>query len=92
MNCLRITKLIQQIYDKHFKGQQTDWAKYSYAGIDVTIFPNGIDYNAESTGKVIQVKWEIDYAKDHRIINLQCPITIESPLTVVLTEFVNGQK
>lgn len=89
MSCLRVTKLVQQIYDHNFKDKTLEWIKYTYAGIDITIYPNGIDYDAGN--KVHQVKWEIHYIDDHKIINLSCPLLIESPLAIVLTEYINNE-
>lgn len=85
----RLTGYIQKVYDFNFKMLESltirpNGFKYEYAGVKLDIFPTAIDYTS-GNGKTIQVKWEIH---ERKVVNLSCPTEIESPLAVVLNEYL----
>lgn len=72
---LKAQGLIQSVYDLNFKGRKNhpDWIKHSSSFANITYFPNGIDF--EIFGHVYQIKWEIWYANDEKLINFSIPLS-----------------
>lgn len=78
--------LLQSVYNLNFKGRKDhpDWKQHSNGFAHITYFPNGADL--EIFGTIYQIKWEIWYDHDEKLINLSIPVTKHTHLLENLME------